>query len=334
MVCWLTALAVGIIIFLIARFLWELIPAPGNIRDKAVLITGCDSGFGRALALKCVRNGFTVFAGCLTKQGGDGLAKEAASDRLHVVSLDVSKDESVAEAKKFVEEKLGSKKLWGIVNNAGIFSCYGPDDWVSLDAYKLGIEVNCLGVIRVTQAFKQHVKATKGRIVTVTSINGRLSSPAAGPYVVSKFGAEAYLDALRQELFHFDVKVSILEPGMFKTPLLDEKAMIDRVEGAWAKLPEDTKEEYGEKFKNYFAKAWNTTFHKMASENIYYVVDNYYHALTARFPRHRYYCGWDAKLLYVPMSLAPSWLTDAAIRGIAGQEVVPACLEEKLKKTE
>ena len=52
-------------------------------------------------------------------------------------------------------------------------------------------------------------------------------------------------------MFHFDVKVSILEPGMFKTPLLDEKAMIDRVEGAWAKLPEDTKEEYGEKFKNY-----------------------------------------------------------------------------------
>ena len=42
-------------------------------------------------------------------------------------------------------------ELWGIVNNAGIFSCYGPDDWVSLDAYKLGIEVNCLGVIRVTQ---------------------------------------------------------------------------------------------------------------------------------------------------------------------------------------
>ena len=87
--------------------------------------------------------------------------------------------------------------LWAVVNNAGIFSCYGPDDWLSMADYKLSLEVNTLGVIRTTQVFKKLVKASQGRIVTVTSVNGRLSSPAAGPYVVAKFGAEAYMDALR-----------------------------------------------------------------------------------------------------------------------------------------
>ncbi|VDN31236.1 unnamed protein product [Cylicostephanus goldi] len=126
-------------------------------------------------------------------------------------------------------------ELWGVVNNAGIFSCYGPDDWTSLEDYKRAVDVNTFGVIRVTHAFKKYVKKAEGRIVTVTSVNGRLSSPGSGPYVVSKFGAEAYMDAIRQELYAMGVKVSILEPGIFRTPLINEKAMLDRIEsvGGW-----------------------------------------------------------------------------------------------------
>lgn len=70
----------------------------------------------------------------------------------------------------------------------------------------------------------------------------------------------------------------------------------------------------------------------MSTTKIHYVVDNYYHALTAKYPRHRYYCGWDAIFVYVPLSLLPTWWADYVIRSLGKQEVVPACLEDSMKK--
>ncbi|KAJ1367715.1 Protein CBR-dhs-20 [Parelaphostrongylus tenuis] len=216
---------------------------------------------------RCISEGFTVFAGCLTEKGEISLKTECS-------------------AKEYVLSHLTEGiQLWGIVNNAGIFSCFGPDDWTTIDDYVKAVEVNTFGVIRITQAFKKLVKHSQGRIVTVTSVNGRLSTPAAGPYVVSKFGTEAYMDSIRQEVYGFGVKVCILEPGAFRTALLDKQAMIDRIEKqkvvgqmclggvvvvarvpgmdetqVWSKLDSETKEEYGEKYKDYFIKWWNELF--------------------------------------------------------------------------
>ncbi|CAA98465.3 Retinol dehydrogenase 7 [Caenorhabditis elegans] len=329
---WVLYFVAVVVVWNIVRYILELIPEGGSLQDRAILITGCDTGFGRELAKKCAKNGFLVFAGCLTTEAAKTLESESANPRLRTVPLDVSKDESVEKTVEFVKKSLGNHKLWGVVNNAGIFSCYGPDDWCRMNDYKLALDVNCLGVIRVTQAFKKLVKAAKGRIVTVTSVNGRLSTPAAGPYVVSKFGAAAYMDCIRQELYNFGVKVSILEPGIFRTPLLDEQAMLKRVDHVWTQIDDETRTEYGETFKNYFAKMWNKTYISMSTTKIHYVVDNYYHALTAKYPRHRYYCGWDAIFVYVPLSLLPTWWADYVIRSLGKQEVVPACLEDSMKK--
>ncbi|CAI4226111.1 unnamed protein product [Auanema sp. JU1783] len=318
-------------LYYLLRFIWEL-PTVGNLHSKAVFITGCDSGFGKALALKCAKKGMTVFAACFSQKGENELTKDYRGSNLKTLSLDVRDDQSVEAARTFVGNNLPENiKLWGVVNNAGVFSCYGPDDWLKITDYQSSFDVNTLGVIRVTQAFKKLIKLSKGRIITVTSVNGRISSPAAGPYVVAKYGAEAYMDALRQELYNWEVKCSILEPGIFRTPLLDEEAMTSRVNNVWQSIDNETKEEYGEKFKNYFIKKWNETYISMSSSNIDFVVNNYYHALVAKYPRHRYYCGWDAILIFIPLSLLPSWLTDSAIRIIAKQEIQPACQEKKTK---
>ncbi len=87
--------------------------------------------------------------------------------------------------------------LWGVVNNAGIVGHFGPDDFLSVEDYQRVLDVNTLGTIRVTQAFKSLVKKTKGRIVTVASVYGRVPGHGLGPYVVSKFAVEAYCDAIR-----------------------------------------------------------------------------------------------------------------------------------------
>lgn len=80
--------------------------------------------------------------------------------------------------------------------NAGI-NTSAPDDWLDINDYKKNMDVNAFGVIRMCHIFKPLIKKEKGRIVIMTSILGRLALPAAGPYSMSKFAAEAYADVLR-----------------------------------------------------------------------------------------------------------------------------------------
>ncbi|TKR92448.1 hypothetical protein L596_007098 [Steinernema carpocapsae] len=310
MVDYLVLLLFALVGYYFARYLWELLEVHG-FEKKAVFISGCDSGFGRHLALKCAASGFMVFSGCLTKEGAKSLGEESKGHVI-TVSLDVTSDDSVREAARFVEGKMGNGvELWALVNNAGVFTCYGPDDWCTIEEYKFSFDVNTLGVVRTTHAFKPLLKRSKGRIVTVTSVAGRMSSPCAGPYSAAKYAAEAYMDTIRQELRPYGITCCILEPGAFKaTNLLDECAMENRVEKVYSRLDDDLKKEYGEKFKINFIKKWNEVLHTFGTSRTDYVVDNYYHAITARFPRLRYRCGWDALFFYGPLTYLPTELED------------------------
>ncbi|TKR70512.1 hypothetical protein L596_022534 [Steinernema carpocapsae] len=302
----------GAAIYYPLRYLWELLLV-SDLHKKAVFISGCDSGFGRMLALKCVKNGIPVFAGCYTDEGAERLKEEAAGykGKLETVPLDVMNEESVEKAANMVKEKLtGGLELWAVVNNAGLFSVYGPDDWTSLDEYKLSFDANCLGYIRVTHAFKPLIKKSKGRIIGVTSVAGRVAFSAHGPYCTAKFAAEAYLDIVRQELRPFGVTVSILEPGTFKTTLFNTDAHRQRVEQVWNRLTEEQKAEYGEEYKNNFVEGRLDLIKKIGSARTDYVVDNYYHAITAKYPRCRYRCGWDSLLWFVPISYLPTEILD------------------------
>ena len=86
--------------------------------------------------------------------------------------------------------------LWGIVNNAGIAGSTGVIEWLSRDDYRAAFEVNTLGMIETIRIFLPLVLKSKGRIVNMTSIMGRLAA-ASPPYVASKFAAEGYSDMLR-----------------------------------------------------------------------------------------------------------------------------------------
>uniref|UniRef100_A0A914D703 17-beta-hydroxysteroid dehydrogenase type 6 n=1 Tax=Acrobeloides nanus TaxID=290746 RepID=A0A914D703_9BILA len=250
MVLYVAILAIAL--YYLLRYLWEKIPVK-NLRNRAVFITGCDSGFGRLLALKCSKNGIPVFAGCYTAEGRQSLEEEAKSysGKLVAVPLDITNDESVVKAAKFVKENLQlGHKLWALVNNAGAFSIYGPDAWTSIEQYKQAFEVNCLGMIRCTHAFLKLLKESQGRIISVSSVAGRTSFPCTAPYSVAKYGVEAYMDAIRQELKAYGIKCSILEPGIFKTPLINKQAMEARVKHVWANVSDEMKEEYGEGYKD------------------------------------------------------------------------------------
>jgi hypothetical protein len=123
----------------------ELIPLP-SLHRRAIFISGCDSGFGRLLAIRCARNGILTFAGCLTSDGQQQIQSDVdklgvAKDRLVTVPLDVTNDESVREAADFVAKHLPQgHQLWALVNNAGVLSCYGPDAWTTIEEFEWGID--------------------------------------------------------------------------------------------------------------------------------------------------------------------------------------------------
>uniref|UniRef100_A0AC34G5P2 Uncharacterized protein n=1 Tax=Panagrolaimus sp. ES5 TaxID=591445 RepID=A0AC34G5P2_9BILA len=213
--------------------------------------------------------------------------------RLVTLPLDITKDESVEEAAKYVKKNLASDEmLWAV-------------------------------------AFLPLLKKSKGRIITTTSVAGRVSVPCGAPYAASKYAAEAWMDAIRQELRPYGIICCILEPEAFKTNLVDENAMIQRVNKAWAKLPEETKIAYGEDYKDYFVMKWNSFFHKTATPHLHYVVDNYYHAITAKFPRYRYRCGWLALCFYIPLTYLPTGLQDYIFNKAAGKVNLPDDLRLK-----
>ncbi|NXT07743.1 RDH2 dehydrogenase, partial [Prunella fulvescens] len=114
----------------------------------------------------------------------------------------------------------------------------------------------------------------------------------------------------RLEMRNFGVKVSVIEPGYFKTMITNVENLEKNFYASWEKLPEEIKASYGENYLKQFV-AMLKVLQKGYNSNLSLVTNCMEHALTSLHPRARYSPGWDAKLLYLPLSYLPSALTDA-----------------------
>ncbi|KAL8163992.1 UNVERIFIED_CONTAM: Retinol dehydrogenase 7 [Gekko kuhli] len=217
-----------------------------NLTEKYVFITGCCSGFGNLLARQLDARGFRVLAACFTPEGAEKL-KQNASERLQTTILDVCSSESVAKATEWVKSHVGDKGLWGLVNNAGIAIPCGPNEWMTKEDFKKVMDVNFLGMVDVTIHMMPLLRKAKGRVVNISSILGRIAIFGGG-YCPSKFAVEGFSDCLRRESASFGLKVSIIEPGFFRTAITDDKALINNLKSLWEELPDETKRAYGESF--------------------------------------------------------------------------------------
>ncbi|XP_056145425.1 dehydrogenase/reductase SDR family member 9 [Lampris incognitus] len=276
--------------------------------ERHVYITGCDSGFGRLLATHLDKLGFCVIAGCYTEKGEDEL-KKISSDRLTAIHLDVTDSQSVSKVASVIKTLVGEKGLWAVVNNAGIALPSAPTDWLTIEDYKAMLAVNLHGVIDVTLSVVPLIKKAKGRVVNVASVFGRIS-PVGGPYCVSKYGVEAFNDSLRINMAPFGVKVLCIEPGFFKTNISDVSLLKKNLEALWARLPQDVKDDYGHGFLNLMFEKMEESFARLLDGDIMKVVSCMEHAVSAVYPRTRYSPGWDAKLLWLPLSYMPTCISD------------------------
>ncbi|KAM4693323.1 D-beta-hydroxybutyrate dehydrogenase, mitochondrial [Discoglossus pictus] len=262
--------------------------------DKAVLVTGCDSGFGFSLAKHLHSKGFIVFAGCLFKDRGDAGVKELDninSNRLKTIQLNVVKQEEVDQTVEVIRENLKDpeKGLWGVVNNAGI-STFGEVEFTSMETYKEVAEVNLWGTVRVTKACLPLIRRAKGRVVNISSMLGRMANPARSPYCITKFGVEAFSDCLRYEMHPMGVKVSVVEPGNFiaATSLYSPEKIKAIADKMWSELPETVKNDYGREYFDEKISRMNT-YCDSGSTDTSPVINDVTHALTASKPYTRYH---------------------------------------------
>ncbi len=190
--------------------------------QKAVLVTGSNSGLGLKMTQQLSSNGFYVYAGVLHKHEMDAMNQ---MDNVTAVQFDVRNQDEIDAAVEFVKQQ--GRGLYGLINNAGI-SVFGPILETPVEQVHYLMDVNVYGPMRVTQAFAPMIIESKGRIATTGSIAGIVTTPIFGSYSMSKHAIEAYTDALAQEMARFDVSVHVIEPGTYKSNIgLAAKKVLD-----------------------------------------------------------------------------------------------------------
>ena len=283
----------------------------GRSKDgsQAVVVTGASTGIGRATALRLDREGFRVFAGVRKLSDGRDL-REAASDRLAPLLLDVTDAEGIAAAAAQVEAGVGDDGLAGLVNNAGV-AVGGVLEFLDIEQLRYQLEVNLVGAVAVTKSFLPAIRRATGRIVNISSDSGVLSTPFMAPYCASKFGLEAVSDALRRELRPWGIQVVIVEPGAIATPIW-EKAR-PHTQELRAALPDAGRGLYGDMFDKVESYVEKQAANAIPADA---VADAVYEGLTSRRPRLRYPVGHDAKLAKWMTRLLPARAVDAVVAGM------------------
>ncbi len=272
-------------------------------KDRAVLITGCSTGIGRASALDLAARGFQVFAGVRKESDGKRLEAESRGN-VRSVLVDVTDADQVRQAAAAVEAQVGQSGLWGLVNNAGIVVS-APLELVALDQFRRQFEVNVFGTLAMTQAVLPLIRRRRGRIVLIGSIAGLAAPPYLGPYAASKFALEALADSLRMELRGWGISVSIVEADNVATPI-------------WGKLADargqnraDASSEVQALYDDDVLAMQKATAAMdrtgMPSERVVRVIR---HALTATRPKTRYPVGFRTRLAAWAASRIPDGIHD------------------------
>ena len=254
--------------------------------SRAVLITGCSSGIGRATALRLARADRPVWA---TARRLEDLSDLAAAG-CRTLALDVTAEGSMRAAVGEIERTAGA--VGALVNNAG-YSQSGTIEQTPLELVRRQFETNVFGLIRLTQLVLPGMRRQSwGRIVNLGSMGGRLTFPAGGCYHATKHALEAISDALRFEVAGFGVYVTLIQPGLIRTGF-SARAVRD-----WVPASDDSpyapleREAARLTEQSYESGAWS----KLAGEadDVARVIEQ---ALEAKNPRPRYPVAPSARLL-------------------------------------
>ena len=267
-------------------------PAP-----PTVLTTGANSGIGLATAIAVARAGFDSVGS--VRSAAKARQVQAAASRAGVALRTVVLDVGDAEACRRVINRL---RPYGLVNNAG-YPASGAVEDVSDEEARAALETMVLAPMRLARLALPHMRRRgEGRIVNMSSIYGRTTTPLTGWYQASKHALEALSDALRIEVAQFGVKVVLVEPGGFDT-------------GIWDSAHQEIGGRDGSRYATAYGRVRSGIgLTRPLMGDPAQVADVVVRALSARRPRQRYLVGLDAQALALAGQVVPGGLRDRVIR--------------------
>jgi NAD(P)-dependent dehydrogenase (short-subunit alcohol dehydrogenase family) len=270
--------------------------------SKAVLITGCSSGIGRATAIELAGRGWKVYA---TARKTDSIS-DLAEKGCQTLALDVTDEGSRRAAVDRVIEEEGA--IGVLINNAG-YSQSGAVESVPIEQVRQQFETNVFGLLRMCRLVLPGMRAQHwGKIVNLSSMGGKLTFPGGGIYHASKYAVEALSDAMRFEVRGFGVDVIIIEPGLIVTNFGGTAAgsvQADGDDGAYADFNRHVAKLTEEAYKGPMAKlgAGPEAVGKTIAD-----------AVSAKRPRARYPVTPSARLMMGQRRLVPDRVWDMLMR--------------------
>ncbi len=269
--------------------------------SKAVLITGCSTGIGRATALALAKS-YPVYA---TARRVESIA-DLGGQGCTVLALDVCDDASMRAAVSTIEAAHGAVGV--LINNAG-YGSEGPVEEVPMDEVRRQFDTNVFGLLRLTQLCLPAMRRQRwGKVVNLSSMGGRLTFPGGGVYHATKYAVEALSDALRFEVGGFGVDVIVVEPGAIRTEFGNTAiARVDALGGSAEYAP------FREALKHNIRDAYDGRLAALADgpEAVAKAIER---SLSARRPRTRYVVTAGARLMIGLRRWLPDRAFDAFLR--------------------
>ena len=284
--------------------------------QEIVIITGASSGIGAATARELARRGFHVLAGVRRERDGDAIQGPG----IEPLIIDITNPDHIQALITRVRGDPQGRAVRALVNNAGIgvnvpFEAFAIDEWRRL------FEVNLFGQVAVTQALLPALIRSRGRVVNIGSVGGKVAMATYGPYAATKFALEAVSDSLRREMAPFGVGVVVVEPGAVRTEM-PGRAIASAHKLASAMTPEQS-QRYGALVYaiNAQTASHTTSGSGLPADAAAKVIAK---AITVRKPRTRYTVGRDAALITRLTRILPDRILDrfiaAALRPYFPQE--------------
>jgi NAD(P)-dependent dehydrogenase (short-subunit alcohol dehydrogenase family) len=264
-----------------------------------VLVTGTSRGIGRATALHLADTGWNVLAGVRRAEDGTKLQHP----RITPLTLDVTSEHDLDQLEDHLPPTLDA-----LVNNAGIV-VGGPLEGVPLDELRRQLEVNVVAQVALTQRVLPRLRASRGRIVFVSSVSGRIATPMTGPYNASKFAIEGIADAWRNELKPWGIRVVLIEPAQTDTDMWQKaEQTMDDTE---ALLTPEHRQLYAKHIQGMRRTVPRSQRTAAPPQG---VAETIAKALTTPRPKARYVVGRPAQVQATLAKLTPTPVLDAVLR--------------------
>ena len=255
--------------------------------QQLAVVTGASTGIGAATARELARQGFHVLAGVRRDRDADAIRGPG----LEPLIIDITNPQQIQTLAARVRGDSQGRAIRALINNAGV-QANVPIEAFAMEEWRRLFEVNLFGHVAVTQALLPELIRSKGRVINISSVGGKVAMGAYGPYAATKFALEAVSDSLRRELATVGVGVVVVEPGAVRTEMLD-RAIATADELMSAMTPEQN-QRYGRLVHAVNAQAMSSTKAGLPAEAAAKVIAK---AVTARRPRTRYTVGRDAALI-------------------------------------